>query len=743
MSYTALKRMQQKNEKQYGNSSVGPMQPAAPCEERMDLETAAVRFIYESCEDLRFEETDPSDEYGLLTKKEKEMGGRYLGTSAGPEQIPINMQKDIDRLCLQRAVERFLKSGASHDAFDVYFCYLEMFIGSYGQSRRMIELLSEFESNSSNLLMKHRDHYSHSVYVFVLGLAIYETNEVYRGAYKDFYKITDDRSAAHHFLRYWGLAALFHDIGYPFELPFEQVKSYFSERDSEENASGRVRLLQKKPFLSYSGISDYVMLDRDEKKRLFELYGRVFDSTDQLFAHDIVEKLGKQYFLTEESLVGILKSKPNKPDTFNHFMDHAYFSATVLFRELFDDMEPEEIGKAHIDALTAILLHNSLYKFSVAHYDKEGNLPLEIKLHPLAYMLMLCDELQCWDRTAYGRNSRSELHAMGCRFTFENNGIQATYLYDEAESKKVEKFAVECESYLQAMREGREKETKVPSLKACSDMILPDKNNRDQLRVAFERMLQRCHACSQAAMGDADGESETVPCKASLSWISPDENSRVKFQTDIERIVDINNRGIHKDGRFISLSVGMKMEKADNTGKRMFLSSSNFIHLYNFALALNAQYNNEETSGARMIEMFSRLSLEYKLSNVLQAKKFSDHLDSLGCFFTDRLVAYEMINSFSDSQLITLGEREHKRWEDEKRMMCWKSPVEGMEERCKEKTVREQTRMHYDLNVDFSNLPDGEKIKDMRPLNTMMEKLKEYDGLRIYRLPEKATHNTT
>ncbi len=30
----------------------------------------------------------------------------------------------------------------------------------------MIELLSEYEANGSGLLMKHRDHYSHSVYVF-------------------------------------------------------------------------------------------------------------------------------------------------------------------------------------------------------------------------------------------------------------------------------------------------------------------------------------------------------------------------------------------------------------------------------------------------------------------------------------------------------------------------------------------------------------------------------------------------
>ena len=80
--------------------------------------------------------------------------------------------------------------------------------------------------------MKHRDHFSHSVYVFALGLAIYETNENFRRAFDRFYHITADadrgggsRRAAHFFLEYWGMTALFHDIGYPFELTFEQVIS--------------------------------------------------------------------------------------------------------------------------------------------------------------------------------------------------------------------------------------------------------------------------------------------------------------------------------------------------------------------------------------------------------------------------------------------------------------------------------------------------------------------------------------
>lgn len=193
---------------------------------------------------------------------------------------------DIDRLCLERAIERFIDSGVAQDAFDVYFCYLEMFIGEYGKSRRMIELLSEFETNSSSLLMKHRDHYSHSVYVFILGLAIYESNKNYRDAYKEFYGFDKKdavaaQKAEYHYLQYWGLASLFHDIGYPFELPFEQVASYF-----EDNGKKRSEM----PFIAFNGINSYIELDDKAKDILKSIYpDKEFNSTNEIYSYEIAK----------------------------------------------------------------------------------------------------------------------------------------------------------------------------------------------------------------------------------------------------------------------------------------------------------------------------------------------------------------------------------------------------------------------------------------------------------------------
>ena len=279
------------------------------------LEHCAVQFIREACEGLRFETVDESK--------------ALQGKSIRPNQIPFNMEKDIDRLCFENAVDRFLKSGKKEDAFDVYFCYLEMFIGDYEKTRRMIELLSEFEANGSGLLMKHRDHYSHSVYVFCLGLAIYESNDLFREAYKGYYKIEDGHAAACHYLQYWGLASLFHDIGYPFELPFEQVCSYF-EVDGDRR--------EGRPFVAYHALEAFAEVNEAVKEKLKKIIaGREFLTTDEVFAFVLADKLGDIYQFTEQQMLTYLVEKPTQPDKFNHFMDHAYFSATILFKKLFEE----------------------------------------------------------------------------------------------------------------------------------------------------------------------------------------------------------------------------------------------------------------------------------------------------------------------------------------------------------------------------------------------------------------------
>ena len=687
MAYTALKQFQQTNRKIYG-VGVGPIQP----ERHYDtvdhgLKAMALRFLHNRCEGLGFCADKEAEEKNT---------GKYMGRSLLPGQIPYNMQMDIDRLCLERELEKFIDSGVAEDAYTIYYCYLEMFFGHYGKSKKMVELLSEFEANGSSLLMKHRDHYSHSVYVFALGLAVYESNSAYRAAFKKFYGFdTDeangeaDHAAACCFLEYWGFSSLFHDIGYPFELPFEQVLSYF-EVGGQKRGQGSL-------FIAYHDLDVITRLGDEARAKFNEIYGRDFDTTEELFAFGISEKLGKTYDFSEEYILGKIHDKPIAPDSFDYFMDHAWFSSARLYHEIENSIGTEKLNEKHVDALTAILLHNSLFKFAISFFknDKKRKEPLRMDVHPLAFLLMLCDELQCWDRTAYGRNSRTELHPMAAEFDFSKNEIHAVYYYDKEEQEKIDNFKLEYRRWEDDGEVG-----KAPRLKAYSDMAEKEQS----------------------------------------------------FAKDIEMIVDTSD---------IPLTVVPKTKAADRKSKHTYLSGSNFLHLYDFAVALNARYSyqgSEKGVAAETLEKeFEELSLEYQLSNINQAKSFAKYLDAVGCFYTDRPVDYEMITSFSVDQIKVFAPMEHERWIREHIAMGWTSgdlyeKVKLPDDMLKRygsaknarRALRDQLRMHKlamdgdpeqtEIFAHYDALPEEEKAKDYEPFNSMLKLVKKFDGLRIYML---------
>ncbi len=676
MAYTALERMRQRNRERFGKD-IGPKQPALyrRAVRGNDLKSAALRFLHERCEGLR-----------LSADREAEEAERgvYLGRSIRPNQIPYNMQMDIDRLCLERELEKFIDSGVAEDAYTVYYSYLEMFMGEYGRSRKMVELLSEFESNASSLLMKHRDHYSHSVYVFALGLAIYEANERYRSTFRRFYRLEDrsEHEAAAFFLEYWGLTALFHDIGYPFEIPFEQVLAYF-EVEQKERGEGCL-------YLSYHDLTCLNRIDADANARFEALFSRTFADVNELLAYGIAQRLGAAYGISEEQLKDTIARKPTNPEQFGYYMDHAYFSATRLYQELVEERGAAFLTPAHLDVLTAIMLHNSLYKFAIAFYKSKTKCkpPLKAELHPLAYLLMLCDELQCWDRTAYGRNSRTELHPMEAAFDFSKGAIRASYFYDKDETGKILAYQIRYREWA-----GGDRTTTAPRLKAYSDMA----------------------------------------------------ESEQRFLRDIERIVDLSE---------CPLTVEAALRPVDYRSKHTYLSASSFLHMYDFAVALNARYryeDREDTVSTDQLEReFDEMSLEYQLSNINQVKSFSKYLNAIGCFYTDKPVDFEMLHAFSEDQTSVFAPMEHERWVREHAAAGWTygtnyltAPVEG-DEAAERGNLREQLRQHAlcmngnpddaAIRAHYLELSPADQGKDWKPFNSMLKLIKKFDGLRIYRL---------
>ena len=660
MPYNALTSMRNKNKADYhiGDS---PRIPDLPCTAR-NFGCEALAFVREDCEDLKFDATDPR----RMALEDSD------GRSAIPGSIPFNMERDLDRLSFEAAIGRFLESGSREDAFDIYYCYCEIFKpfgAGYDTTGLLLEMLSEHETNASSLLMKHRDHYSHSVYVFLIGLAIYRNHEAVRTAYNEKYGLEEGPLAACHFLESWGLTSLFHDIGYPFEIAHQQMKAYICklfEGNDDENGFA--------PYVSYRNMDEFAT------SRLGDL--------NELYARAIAERLGAGYLeRTEydgrrlrEELVAILRDRAvheNPAGRDYLFMDHAYFSGLILAKALID-RHPEiggydQIPAELLDAFCAIIMHNSLFKFTIRGLLGTRE-PLRLTdRQPLAYLLMLCDELQCWDRASYGKSNRGGIYPFDFDIAFAGGGMQWTYFFDSTFAEDV-------------------------------------RNAKTYRVVLMEGYAKKSGAVCEGRSKFADDIDEIVSLSDVVPAFEPDTS-----KPDPSGIID-----------------AVLQEKQKKTG--LYLSDSTYLNLYDFALALNGRYCGVQTADEMKRAFEEGLSLEYKLSNIAQAKGFARRLERIGCFYTDRPVEYEQLVSFSDNELAALAEDEHERWCAEKLAMGWVFGDAHVDDAGKSDTaMRERTRLHHDL-VPFDELPHAEVLKDSAPMLKMLELIREFGGLSIYRM---------
>mgnify|MGYP000860491570 FL=1 len=674
MGYNALLKMKELNRSQYGMQDSVRI-PDLPKSKRQ-YGKEALSFLRDCCEDLKFDVTNP-DRKALV-----DTGGK----SAGKNQIPFNMERDLDRLSFETAVGRFLASGAKEDAFDIYYCYCEIFKpfgAGYDSTGLLLELLSEHESNASSLLMKHRDHYSHSVYVFLIGLAIYKNHTGFRTTYNTKFGFTEGKEAACHFLEFWGLASLFHDIGYPFEIAHQQMKAYVCKLDKSCNDDYGFA-----PYVSYRNMDEFSI-------------SRLGDLND-MYARAIIERLSESYlsrteiepYYAEHCLRKTLKDRAihENPDEKDYlYMDHAYFSGLMMAKTfLARHKEIDSFGKLPVpllDAFCAIILHNTLFKFTIRSFLHTRE-PLRLSDgQPLSYLLMLCDELQCWDRASYGQNSRSGIYAFDFDMQFSDDGMRWTYFYDK--------------TY----------ESKVLAAKSYKDML-------------YKGYTKKSGAIRNDRSKFVDDIDEIICVKNVVPAFEPDVKA-----PDPSNLIEVHIEG-----------------KQKKTG--LYLSDSNYINLYAFALALNGRYAGVKSADEMKKAFEENLSLEYKLSNIAQAKGFAAQLESIGCFYTDRPVDYIPVTDFKalirepghENDLTKIAIAEHERWCVEKRAMGWDYGTvhvgaitldDGKKKN--DNIMRERIRLHHDLN-EYSNLEAEEQIKDSDSMEQMLVLIREYDGLTIYRM---------
>ncbi|MCR4739555.1 MAG: hypothetical protein K5886_04755 [Lachnospiraceae bacterium] len=652
---------------------------------------------------------------------------------------------DENLMSLYYSIHRFMETGSREDAFDVYFCFINIIeISDYNLAKKLIEMLSNYETNASNLVLKHRDHYSHSVYVFLTGLSIYHNNENYRDTYKktyfdgkrpDYETDSDEETVALNFLKFWGITSLFHDIGYPFEIPFEQIKTYFSI----DNKGDKVEY-KTLPFIAYKNLDDFISLKKTIKEfdrpklsdAEYILLAKAFledndaDNDEQtiadVLAHHIARRLSERN-LTEKGINEILLTKPTDPSKYNYFMDHALFSGIVFFRKLIsifgtDTILPDgEDGYLWMDAMTAIVMHNSLFKFALRKYtDDSGNSikrALDMNEHPLAYMLMLCDELQCWDRTSYGRDSKKQLHASNCEFIYKQDGtVCATYIFD------ADKMAVSVSD------SGKVDSVISGTFKKFLSYEYDNKETKETKEAFF----------------DPSDDYRPLSEKPDTWEIKPgsEESYRCIFYKDIEKILNLNDL-FKGDKTQSGLMTGARVS-SDNRYRDHSFSDIKLMNIYDLAEKLYCGRKGDDSK--KRFDFFENTSLATQLSYIQAVKNISGSLDSIGVFYTDepKPLARRHYDDFTLSEKRFLTAKEADREYEERMEMC----KGGIDQRYLDRLNEDPALLARDFRNRYNSSMNDDETVDLTsyieiPASKVIEVLLKIldEECNLYNLPQK------
>ena len=349
---------------------------------------------------------------------------------------------------LSDSIMEFLKTKNTDSAHKVYETFfIAYWIGIQHENNPFLELpqnMKKFEENAGCLIKGHRDHYIHTVFVFLLGIAIYETNDNFKESFNEYalnkkkYPDSYDTPNEEFFYR-WGLASLFHDIAYPLEITLKQANKYLDfiwSYPEDADRKGKIKM-------DLSHFEDFILLpvlepNTEPKHKFFEKYPDFKPPIDarSILSKSISNNFSLEFDKVEGELIDFVEHM--KEDS---FIDHGFYSALIMLRWHHYLVETAKWNPAYFyfpvaDSASAIFLHN-YYKYGLM--KEPFNLKcMKVKSHPIAYLLILCDGLQEWDRKGF---SEEDLIAPTTTTNFDvvinNLKMEIHYKLDEKDGNHI------------------------------------------------------------------------------------------------------------------------------------------------------------------------------------------------------------------------------------------------------------------------------------------------------------------
>ena len=335
-------------------------------------------------------------------------------------------------------VAAFLADETPETAFSVYEAFFDAYrITLEGEGNPFIDLvdvLRSYEETAATLIDKQRDHFVHAVNVFCTGMAIWAANPHLREAFDQAvpepgYDNAFETANEEFFYR-WGIASLFHDVGYPVEIVGHQINRFVGMVADADGDEAHV-----KAQIRYENFGELNHIREVMPKRSFtKTYYDAYESCSyidlltplDLLAHRIYLCFGTDLQQTKEALDSFVDKMAA-----TGFIDHGYYSALIVLKWYGYAIQqagymPEYFFWPVLDAGCAIFLHN-WYRNGLTH-EPFCLGPMHASDNPIAWLLILCDELQEWNREARGIITRTFTLAETVNMSLTEDYLSATYL---------------------------------------------------------------------------------------------------------------------------------------------------------------------------------------------------------------------------------------------------------------------------------------------------------------------------
>ena len=527
---------------------------------------------------------------------------------------------------LKAGIDVFLDNETSYNAYEIYQTFFMIYqITSENKSNEstdensivnepntlldLVKIMKKYEESTGDLIEKQRDHFIHSVNVFLLGLAIYSQNKKYRdkfreyvlrSPYKKYYQI-DGNFSNEEFLYRWGVASLFHDIGYPVEIIGKQLKKFIN--DGIKSISNTYDADTAIDFKDFDEFNSIVKLNPDFADEYMETYPKskflnLFKPTD-IMAHKIANDFPK---LDINKLIRHLNSFVDIMGD-SGFIDHGFFSAILVLDSYGYLIQKYAKNTSFffypiVDSASAILLHN--YYRNVLQKKPFSLGGLHPGENPLAYLLILCDELQEWNRQPFGVKDKKRSHVNDLLINITDEKINIEYIVKSGSIGLG--FSEDKEDLLRHV-------LRIRSI-FSSDLTVTTKVKQDNiLREIVKSEIQ-----------------------------APDTLLR-----NVEKLaIEIHNQ-------YISTIKSQYQEKLDN-GEEIDED-------------LQKKYDG--------LCSFDDLSPQLKIANIRQARSIPRKLNMIGCEIANKSDEREAIVEFSPEEVLDLAIFEHDEWCEEKIGTGW------------------------------------------------------------------------